>query len=51
MPVFEYNALNDKGKNVSGIIDCESAKSARQKLRASKIFTVSIKEVDNPDQK
>ncbi len=51
MPVFEYNALNDKGKNVSGIIDCESAKSARQKLRASKIFTVSIKEVDNPAQK
>ena len=45
MPVYEYKALNEKGKSVSGIIDTESALSARQKLRASKIFPVSIKEV------
>lgn len=45
MPVFEYAALNKKGKTVSGIIDAESATSARQKLRTLKIFPVSIKEV------
>ena len=45
MPVYEYKALNEKGKTVSGIIDTESAVSARQKLRASKIFPTSIQEV------
>lgn len=51
MPVFEYTALNAKGKNVSGIIDCESARAARQKLRATKIYPVTIKEVDHPAKK
>ncbi len=45
MPVFEYTALNEKGKNISGIIDCESVLAARQKLRSTKIYPVSIKEV------
>jgi general secretion pathway protein F len=44
MPVYEYTALNTKGKTVSGIIDAESAQSARQKLRGAKIYPVSIKE-------
>jgi len=53
MPVYEYKALNEKGKTVSGIIDTESAVSARQKLRASKIFPTTIKEVyaeDTPQE-
>ncbi|MBW2738458.1 MAG: type II secretion system F family protein, partial [Deltaproteobacteria bacterium] len=45
MPVYEYTALNANGKNTSGIIDAESALAARKKLRDSKIFPVSIKEV------
>jgi general secretion pathway protein F len=45
MPVYEYTALDVKGKTVSGIIDAESPRTARQKLRASKTFPVSIKEV------
>ncbi|MFH2063838.1 MAG: type II secretion system inner membrane protein GspF [Pseudomonadota bacterium] len=45
MPVYEYKALNAKGKTVSGIIDTESAVTARQKLRASQIFPIDIKEV------
>ena len=44
MPVYEYSALNINGKNTSGVVDAESALAARQKLRASKIFPVSIKE-------
>ena len=44
MPVYEYTALNTKGKTISGIVDAESAQSARQKLRGSRIYPVSIKE-------
>ena len=47
MPVFEYSALNIKGKAVAGVIDAESAVAVRQKLRASKVFPVSIKEAGN----
>lgn len=45
MPVYEYNALDQRGKNVSGIINADSAVAARQKLRSSSNFPVSIKEV------
>ena len=51
MPVFEYTALNAKGKTISGIIDCESARVARQKLRATKIYPVTITEADHPARK
>ncbi len=44
MPVYEYTALDMKGKTVSGIIDAESSSVARQKLRSSRIFPISIKE-------
>ncbi len=33
MAVFEYKALTNKGKNISGIIDAESAAAAKSKLR------------------
>lgn len=46
MPVYEYAALDKKGKKVSGIIDAESATVARQKLRGDSIFLTSIKQVD-----
>jgi general secretion pathway protein F len=45
MPVFEYTALNRKGKKVSGIINAESSVSARLKLRSSEIFPTAISEV------
>ncbi len=44
MPVFEYTALDSRGKTTSGIIDAEGAQAARQKLRTSGIFPISIKE-------
>jgi general secretion pathway protein F len=37
MPVYEYTALDMNGKKVSGILDTESAMTARQKLRSSDI--------------
>jgi len=44
MPVYEYTALDIKGKSTSGIIDADSASAVRQKLRASHIFPTSIQE-------
>jgi len=46
MSVYEYTALDVNGKNTSGIVDAESALAARQKLRDSRIFPVSIKEAN-----
>ncbi len=51
MPVFEYKALNAKGKQISGILDSESALTARQKLRASRIFPVKITQVQDTTPK
>ncbi len=48
MPVYEYTALDAKGKKASGIIDADSVPAARQKLRNSNIFPVSISEVRAP---
>jgi len=52
MPVYEYTALDIKGKTITGIIDSDNPFSARQNLRTSKIYPVSIKEVhDTPTKK
>jgi len=42
MPVFEYTALDARGKTTAGIIDAEGATAARQKLRSSGIFPVNL---------
>jgi len=44
MPVYEYRALDKKGKKNKGIIDAESEVQARLKLRSSGQFPVSISE-------
>jgi general secretion pathway protein F len=45
MPIYEYSALNVKGKTITDIIDADSVSTARQKLRASRIYPISIREV------
>ncbi|MGB9498417.1 MAG: type II secretion system inner membrane protein GspF [Dissulfuribacterales bacterium] len=45
MPIYEYNALDIKGKNVTDIIDADSMSAARQRLRSKNIYPTSIKEV------
>lgn len=44
MPVYEYSALDSKGKQTKGIIDADSPLTARNKLRSSDLFPVNIKE-------
>ena len=40
MAVYEYKGLTQEGKELAGIVDAESPKTARLKLRKSGIFTV-----------
>jgi len=51
MPVYDYTAIDLKGKKTSGIIDAESAMAARQKLRSSKFYPVAINEVRDTGEK
>ena len=51
MPVYEYTALDARGKTTSGIIDADGATSARQRLRSSGIFPVSVKEASEITEK
>ena len=45
MPVFEYKALNAKGKTTTGILNADSAAAARQKMREGKLFPITVTEV------
>ena len=44
MPVYEYTAINPKGKRVKGSIDSDTLRAARQKLRIQGIYPTEIKE-------
>jgi len=45
VPVFSYKAMNAKGKTVNGIVDADTAKAARAKLRKDGLFPTDINEV------
>ena len=44
MPVYEYSALDNKGKKLKGIIDADSKTAARHKIRQSGHYPVDIRE-------
>lgn len=44
MAVFEYTAIDGSGKTCKGIIDAESRKGARQKLRNKKLYPTAVAE-------
>lgn len=44
MPVYEYQALTNKGKNVKGILDADSPAQARSRLKASGKYPIAIEE-------
>lgn len=44
MPVFEYRGLTKDGKNTKGIVDADTARSARAKLKKDGIFVVDLKD-------
>ena len=44
MPVYEYRALNPSGRTVKGIVDADSSRAARLKLRRNGIFPTELHE-------
>ena len=44
MSVYRYSGITDQGKDIQGIIDAETPKNARIKLRQSGIFPVELSE-------
>jgi general secretion pathway protein F len=44
VPVYEYRALNTTGRTVKGIIDADTSKAARLKLRRNGIFPIELHE-------
>ncbi len=51
MAVYEYVAFDERGKEIKGIVDADSPRLARQKLRANGIFPVSLKEEQKTEAK
>ncbi len=44
MPVFEYKALDSKGRSIKGVVDADSVRSARQRLKGQGIFPTVLEE-------
>lgn len=44
MAVFEYKALDEKGKSVKGLVEADSARAARSQLRRQGVMTTEIRE-------
>lgn len=44
MPVYDYEALDSSGKKIRGIIEADSSRGARQKLKSTGVFPTSLTE-------
>jgi general secretion pathway protein F len=44
VPVYEYRALNPAGRTVKGIVDADSSRAARLKLRRNGIYPIELRE-------
>jgi general secretion pathway protein F len=43
MPIYEYTALSESGQSKSGILDADTPRAARDKLRKDKVHVTSIR--------
>jgi len=46
MPIYEYKALTVAGKTVKGVLDADSQRAVRERLKAKKIFVTDVDELD-----
>ena len=44
MPAYEYKALNEKGREVKGVLEGDNARQVRQQLREKKLTPLSVSE-------
>jgi general secretion pathway protein F len=49
MPVYTYTALNERGKATKGVINADSARAARSKLRQSRLFPTELLETEKAE--
>ncbi len=49
MPVYTYSALNARGKETKGVVNADSARAARLKLRQSGLFTKALQETEDTE--
>src|SRR3954467_10482561 len=47
MPVFQYKALTAKGDATQGVVDADTPKEAREKLRTRNIFVTEMAAVES----
>ena len=50
MPVFAYKGLDEGGRNVKGVVESESARSARSRLRKGGIYPTEVVEESTSPQ-
>lgn len=51
MPIFEYKAVDGANKVKKGIIDADTTRDARQKLKKDKLFVTDIKEAKSKQKR
>ncbi|MEC9071276.1 MAG: type II secretion system F family protein, partial [Myxococcota bacterium] len=51
MPIYEYKGLNAKGKQVNGVIDADSPRSLKDRLKREGIFLSQYVETDRGGKK
>ena len=51
MPVFEYKALDSKGKKIRGLITADGPAAARLKLSQDLLYPTDIREVKEEEKK
>lgn len=49
MPIYTYKGLNIEGRGLTGIIDADSPRSARQRLRSNGIYPTAVREHQGAD--
>ena len=47
MPIFEYLAIDSKGKKVKGTVDADSIRQAKNRLKTNKIYPTEINEISS----
>ena len=50
MPIFQYKGINNTGKEIKNSINAESIIQAKQKIKASGIMIIDVKEVKSKDK-
>lgn len=51
MPVYEYKALNDKGRKVKGIITADGLSGARLRLSQGAVFPTEVRELPGEEKR